>query len=411
LEEEYQLLSWQERASLWIRLGIRAALTVGAVLLLVFVVIPLIYLFMPFVLALVLAWMLNPLVRWLKKKLSISRKVISLVVLILVFGAAFGILWALCWALVGQISSLIENWRFLLEGGQSTVQTVAAWLRELVEMLPDSVAASGEDLLDSFLEWVRGLDFSGPVSMLASRATGLVSGIPGFAVATVVFLMASYFITSDYPRLRYLVTERMPPMVRRFGGEVKNVFMEAFGGYIRSQLILSLVVFVILAVGFLLIRQPYSLLLAFGLAVMDFIPIIGAGTVMVPWAVVDVITGSYQEAVELMIIWGVIVLFRRLAEPKVLGNQTGLSPIMSLVGIYIGMKLGGVLGMVLGPTLLLVVLNLGKLGIFRPVLDDVKLASGDVYALLKSGRREVDADEAPESRSDPNQSTSQDVEE
>jgi predicted PurR-regulated permease PerM len=164
--------------------------------------------------------------------------------------------------------------------------------------------------------------------------------------------------------------------------------MEAFGGYIRSQLILSLGVFVILAVGFLLIRQPYSLLLAFGLAVMDFIPIIGAGTVMVPWAAVDVITGSYQEAVELMIIWGIIVLFRRLAEPKVLGNQTGLSPIMSLVGIYIGMKMGGVLGMVLGPLLLLVFLNLAKLGIFRPVMDDIRLAAIDVYALLKSGRRE-----------------------
>jgi sporulation integral membrane protein YtvI len=228
---------------------------------------------------------------------------------------------------------------------------------------------------------------------MAGRATGWVSAIPGFAVATVVFLMASYFITSDYPRLRYLVTEKLPPNVRSFGSDVKNIFMEAFGGYIRSQLILSLGVFGILAVGFLIIGQPYSLLLAFGLAVMDFIPIIGAGTVMVPWAAIDLITGAYQEAIGLMVIWGIIVLFRRVAEPKILGNQTGLSPILSLLGIYVGMKAGGVLGMVVGPLLLLVLINLGKLGIFRPVADDIKLAAGDVSGLLKSGRREEPLDQ------------------
>ena len=159
--------------------------------------------------------------------------------------------------------------------------------------------------------------------------------------------------------------------------------MEAFGGYIKSQLLLSLGVFVILTVGFLVIRQPYSLLLAFVLAVMDFIPIIGAGTVMVPWAVVDLITGDYRQAIELMVIWGIIALFRRVGEPKILGDQTGLSPILSLVGIYVGMRVGGVLGMVVGPLLLLVCINLAKLGIFRPVVADLRLAVRDVAAILK----------------------------
>ena len=111
---------------------------------------------------------------------------------------------------------------------------------------------------------------------------------------------------------------------------------------------------------------------------------------MVPWAVIDMILAQYGEAAALMAIWGVIVLFRRLAEPKILGNQTGLAPILSLVGIYVGMQLGGVLGMVVGPLLLLVFLNLAKLGIFQPVVDDINLAATDITAILRSGRRTND---------------------
>ena len=132
-------------------------------------------------------------------------------------------------------------------------------------------------------------------------------------------------------------------------------------------------------------RQPYGLLLAAGLAVLDFIPIIGAGTVMVPWAVIDLVLTRFGEAAALMAVWGVIVVFRRVAEPKVLGDQTGLSPILSLVGIYLGMRIGGVLGMVIGPLLLLVFVNLAKLGIFRPALRDLSLAASDIHAILRAG--------------------------
>ena len=145
---------------------------------------------------------------------------------------------------------------------------------------------------------------------------------------------------------------------------------------------LSVGVFFILLIGFFIIRQPYGLLLALGLAVMDFIPIIGAGTVMVPWAFIALFMGDYSTAIEQMVIWGIIALFRRVMEPKFVGDQTGLSPILSLVSIYVGMQLGGVLGMILGPTVLLIVLNLGAMGIFHGLRLDVVAATRDVLAIL-----------------------------
>lgn len=385
---EHCPLTWRERGRLWMRLGIRAALVIAVVLLVVHGLPPLFSLLAPFVFALIVAWLFNPLVRWLQRKLSMSRKVLSLILLILSFCVIGGVLYGLIRLALGQARSLLENWQTLVDEVLAVVDSVTAWLNRLGRFLPAGVLTTGEDLAQRLVEWLQGLDLSGRIAALAGRAPSLVSGVSSFAVASVVFVMASYFITSDYPRLRFLLTDQVPADTRAFCGTVKKIFMEAFGGYLKSQLLLSLGVFLILAVGFFVTSQPYGLLLAAGLAVLDFIPIVGAGTIMVPWAVIDLITGKWQEAVGLLVIWGLIVLFRRVAEPKILGNQTGLSPILSLVGIYAGMKLGGVFGMIVGPLTLLVLINLGKLGIFRPTMDDLRLASRDVMGILKAGRRE-----------------------
>ena len=380
-----------DRAQLWLRLTLRGVLALGGAALVIWVGLPLLSLLSPFVLALIFAWMLNPGVRWLQRKTGISRKAVSLVLVILVFAVIGGVLFGLGWIAVDQVRSLFDNQQSvlddLLDGIVRVVNSLEGWLTGLGGIVPKGVLTTSGDLINAIMDWVQGLDLPGWLTEMAGQAPSMAANLSGFAVALVVFMMASYFITGDYPRLRFELTDRVPMVSRDFFRSVKNIFMSAFGGYIKSQLILSAGVFLILAVGFLFMGQPYGLLLAFALAVLDFIPIIGAGTVMVPWAVVDMVLAQYGEAAALMAVWGVIVLFRRFAEPKILGDQTGLSPILSLVGIYVGMKLGGVLGMVVGPLLLLVCINLAKLGIFQPVLDDLSLAAADINAILRSGRK------------------------
>ena len=361
-------------------------LALGGAALVVWVALPLLSWLTPFVLALIVAWVLNPAVRWLQRKTNLSRKLISLVLVALVFAVMVGVLFGLGWMAVDQVRSLFDNQDSLLDelldGLLSLVNSVRRWLGGLSGVVPDEVLTTSGDLIDALLVWVQGLNLSGWLTGLAGRAPSMAANVSGFAVALVVFMMASYFITGDYPRLRFALTDRVPPATRDFCRSVKDIFMSAFGGYLKSQLILSLGVFLILSAGFLLMGQPYGLLLAFGLAVLDFIPIIGAGTVMVPWAVMDMVLTRFNEAAALMAVWGVIVVFRRVAEPKILGDQTGLSPILSLLGIYLGMRTGGVLGMVVGPLLLLVCVNLAKLGVLRPMTRDLALAASDISAIL-----------------------------
>ena len=302
------LLTWQERSQLWLRLGLRAVLLAACAALVIFVGLPLLSLFSPFVFALVLAWLLNPAVRWLQRRTKISRKVISMVLVILVFAVIGGVLFGLGWMAVDQVRSLFDNRQTVLDSALSglleVVNDVQRWLAGLNGVVPDEVITTSEDLIGALANWVQGLDYDRWLAQMAGQAPSMAANVSGFAVALVVFMMASYFITGDYPRLRFELTDRVPMVTRDFCRSVKEIFMSAFGGYIKSQLILSLGVFIILAIGFFFMRQPYSLLLALGLAVLDFIPIIGAGTVMVPWAVVDMVLGQYGEAAALMAVWG-----------------------------------------------------------------------------------------------------------
>lgn len=379
-------LSWRERGRLWARLGIRLALAALCIWLLVRAVPPLLSLFMPFVLAFVAAWLLNPLVRGIQKRLGAPRKLLSLLLILLILAVAGGLVTAFVWNIVSELISLANNWSAILEAVQAGMDAVSRFFSRFMALLPTQINAAVDtalrDLSSHLLSWLS-RTLPDLVSAAALRTTGVARRVPSFAVAAVVFLMGSYYITADYPHIRFLVSSRFSGRARRFLTEVRAAAMSAFGGYVKAEFILSVGVFFILLTGFTLAGQPYGLLLAFLLAVLDFIPIVGAGTVMVPWAVVDLCLGNLRQAVELMVIWGVIALFRRVGEPKIVGDQTGLPPVVSLISIYVGMRLAGVLGMILAPVVCMVFLNICRLGVFTPVLEDLRLAAGDLAAFLR----------------------------
>ena len=378
---EHKQLTWPQRGALWLRLGIRLGLTALAVWLAARFGRPLLSLFAPFLLALIAAAALNPLVKKLQRLLGWNRQVLTLLLLFLIFGLLGGGLALLVYAAAGQLVSLVQNWGGLLDSLQTVMDQLEALFARLLTLVPLQVNEIVENAGDSLFQW---LSEAAPAALgnLGLEAGERAMGLPAFLVALVIFIMATFLLTADYPYLRSRYVQHLDEGLLRFLGQLRTTALGAFGGYVKAEFLLSVGVFFILLAGFWLMGQPYGLLLALGLAVMDFIPIIGAGTVMVPWAFVALFTGDFTAAVELMAIWGVIALFRRVMEPKFVGDQTGLSPILSLVSIYVGMKLAGVLGMVFGPVVLLVVLNLAGMGMFRGARLDLEAAARDIAAIL-----------------------------
>ena len=377
-----QKLSWPERGKLWARLGIRLSLLALALWLLRAVGLPLLSFFAPFVAALITAAILHPPVRWLQRRLGMSRKISALLILLLLFGLLGAGIGYLGYAAGVELIALVQNWDSLLANLQSTLDQMETMFAQLWNMVPPQLTASMESITSGLFEWLSSA-VPNLLNVLVEYTTNKARGIPDVVLAFIIYLMACYMLTVDYPYLRSRAAQHTHQRLLRFLKQVRDTALAAFGGYLRAEFLLSVVVFFILLVGFFVIGQPYGLLLALGLAVMDFIPIIGAGTVMVPWAVIDVFMGSYLHGVELMVIWGVIALFRRVGEPKFVGDQTGLSPIVSLISIYIGWRAAGVLGMILGPTIALIAWNLVKLGIFEGVRLDLAAAAEDIMAILR----------------------------
>ena len=375
-------LSWHDRGRLWLRLGLRLVLlllfvwafrawggTVAAI-------------FAPFLAALLVAWVLAPAVRWLHGRLGAPRRFLTLLLLALALTALGGILWGLVSGLAGELMELAGDWESLVAALQAGTDRIGEGLRYWMELLPAQLRATVDGLVDQVFQW---LETAIPrlLRRIMDALTGLAMSLPSFTVSLIVFGMASYFLTADYPRLRAAAAGKVPRDSRAAFVVVKRAVSAGFGGYVKAEALLSVGVFFILLAGFFLIRQRYALLLALALAVLDFIPILGAGTVLVPWAAAALLMGDPRHAMGLLAVWALVALYRRLAEPRVLGDQTGLSPILSLVSVYAGMKLGGVAGMILGPVVCLVARNLWLAGLLDRALADGKLAVRDIAAILR----------------------------
>lgn len=374
-------LTWRQRGWLWLRLSIRLILAVLSLVLLAKFGRPLLSLLAPFVAALVAAAVLNPLVKWFQRKLGWSRRFLTLLLLLLLFGGLGAVIGLLVYSAGNELVSLAQNWDGLLTSFQGAMDQLEELFARLLTMVPTQILETAETTAQRLVDWLNQV-VPAALTALAEQAGQKAMGVPSFVMALVMFIMATYLLTADYPYLRTRAIQHMDEGLLDFLSQVRATALGAFGGYLRAEVLLSVGVFFILLAGFLITRQPYSLLLALGLAVLDFIPILGAGTIMVPWAVIAFFTRDYPTTIRLMAIWGVIAMFRRVMEPKFVGDQTGLSPILSLVSIYVGMKLAGVLGMILGPIVLLVLLNLAGMGMFRGLRLDLSAAARDLAAIL-----------------------------
>ena len=153
---------------------------------------------------------------------------------------------------------------------------------------------------------------------------------------------------------------------------VWNRLTYAVGGYFRAQFKIMGIVFLILAVGLGFLRVHYFVLSAFLIAFLDFLPFFGTGTAMIPWAIYAVFMGDYKRAVVLVVVYAITQIVRQLIQPKLVGDSVGLNPLVTLLLIYIGYRIGGVIWMILAVPVGMVIINMCQAGAFDYIFDDIK---------------------------------------
>ena len=359
-----------------LRISLRLVLIVAVLLCLGLIVPPLLGLFLPFLLAFVAATLLAPLVQKFAKRVG-GWNFWSMLFVVLMLLAVTGILVYAGYYLVSQVTDLIRSWTSIREGITDMLNQVSQFLSNNVHFTSTDTEEYILGHLQDGLSWLTG-KISTWAPTVVVGVGNLASGIVSFLISLLFFIVAAYFMTADYPGLRKRLIAWVPDIIRPHMRHVKEAAGSAMFGYLRAQLILSGVVLVIVFVAMLIFRQPYSLLIAIATGIIDIMPFFGSGAILVPWGVICLLVGNLKKAVFLLILAFALFLFRKLAEPKVVGNQTGLSPLLSLISIYVGMKLGGVAGMILCPIACMVVIGLYGMGFFTPTIQDFRMLFGRV---------------------------------
>jgi sporulation integral membrane protein YtvI len=193
---------------------------------------------------------------------------------------------------------------------------------------------------------------------LAVRTAGaLVTALPGWTVFVLVTPIAAFYFAVDLGGIHERLLAVMPAKMREFAKRVKESVWSAAMGYLRAYLLLMLVTFLVLLVGFLILRVDYALLLAALFALLDFLPVIGIEILLLPWGAFAAFTGDPRLGVGLLVLYGVLTLARQFLEPRLVGQNLGLHPLLALVSMYAGLQLFGFLGLLLLPGVMLVLRN------------------------------------------------------
>jgi len=226
----------------------------------------------------------------------------------------------------------------------------------------------------------------GNISTPTVSAAGKVAkSIPSILIGTIVTFVSAYFFISDRDEvLRWAKKVTPDPIVSRMTMVCDNL-KYAVGGYFKAQLKIMGVVFVILMIGFMLMGLNFTFILAIFIAFLDFLPFFGTGTALIPWALYKFLVGDYKTVVGLVILYGVTQLVRQLIQPKLVGDSMGMNPLLTLVFLYMGYRVGGIFGMIFAVPVGLIVINLYKAGAFDYILNDVRILTEGVLSLRNKG--------------------------
>ena len=196
------------------------------------------------------------------------------------------------------------------------------------------------------------------VGSVWSSLTHAVSSIPEILITVVFVFVSTYFLTSDRLTINAFIHRQLSAGAIVALGRVQSFLSESLFKWLRAQALIISITFLELLLGFVLMGQPYALFLALATAVVDALPILGVGTVLIPWAIVCLFTGEVGMAISLCALYGVVLVVRNVVEPRIVGGQLGLHPFVALLCIYFGYRTAGFAGMFVLPVLVLVLIKL-----------------------------------------------------
>ena len=342
---------------------------------------------MPFVIGWIIAAIATPLVNWLEKRLKIVKKLGSALIVIFVLAAIVLALYFGISRLAAEISSLIQNFPEMYAQLETGLRQIGDTLSGIFERLPSGVQ-NGWNVVVENLDQYMGNLVSNISEPTVTAAGNIAKQVPSYLISLLVSILSAYFFIVQREEVLNWMKKVFPESIQKRMTLVIDNLRYAVGGYFKAQFKIMAVVFVILLIGLGMLGTGYFVLVAFLIAFLDFLPFFGTGTAMIPWAVYKFFMGDYKMTVALVVIYVITQAVHQLLQPKLVGDSVGLNPLVTLILLYIGYRMGGILWMILAVPIGMVLINMCQAGAFDYIFDDVRILVEGILGLQESEKED-----------------------
>lgn len=329
--------------------------------------------YIPFLIAFVISLIIEPLIRKIMKLTNLTRKISAIIALILVF---LGIIALLAWG----VTSIVTEATNILSNLNGNMEVITSKIQELVSSINLNSIRIPEQLTDIINSSFGDIIGEGKniLQDILNETINIVTHIPKIMIYVGITILATYFVCTDKMYILDQMEHHLPRnWANKFGIKLRKV-ISSLGDYVKAQGVLILISFSIVLVGLLIFKLigmniEYPLIMALLVGLVDALPILGAGTVIVPWAVISAFNGDIKLAIALIVLYVIVIILKQLIEPKIVSSHIGIHPIFTLLAMYTGFKTIGIIGIFMGPIILIILKNIFETmidnGVVKTILD------------------------------------------
>lgn len=333
----------------------------------------------PFLIALVIAFLINPLVNFFEKKGRMPR-VLSVILALFIIIALFAGLITLL------IAEIVSGANYLADVVPRHLDTLIAYVEDVFagQIIPfynhitsmfNKLDAGQQNTIMENIQNV-GKKFGTTVGSFIQNfflnIPNIISWFPNAATVLIFSLLATFFISKDWDKLTGYTGSLLPDKAKTSSKTVFADLKKALFGFVRAQLTLISITTVIILIGLLILRVDYAITIALIMGIVDIIPYLGTGAIFVPWIIYEIIAGDMGLSIGLGVLYVVVLTQRQIMEPKILSSSIGLDPLATLIALFVGFKTIGFLGLIVGPVTLVIISTLHRANVFRDLWEFIK---------------------------------------
>ena len=333
---------------------IRRILNIALIIVGIYIGAKLAVFYIPFLVAFIISLIIEPAIRYLMKKANLTRRMSSIIIFFIVFSIIIGsVTWGIV-SLVSESTNLLQTLNLYIDMAYTQIQDTIG----KINITKISISSNISNLLQDTSSEIL-FKISSWLTEFLTKFISVITSIPTIAIYTVITILSLYFICTDRIYILDLMEHHMPSKwIQKLAIHIKEI-SKSLGGYLKAEATLILISFVISVVGLYIFKfvgmdVKYPLLIALSTAFVDALPILGAGTVLVPWAIFCGLSGDLRLGISIIVLWIIMSIVRQFLEPKIVSGKIGIHPIFTLIAMYTGFRVIGFFGILIGPIVLII---------------------------------------------------------